>query len=321
MQIKRRLTLKVIRVMQVVLILFCACFMAAGSASGESQNDVVIGEVDGEQITLQDFQDAAAATTQKKLADLTDGQKLELLDKMIADKLLYKEALKKGVGEKQDVMKSLERAKRSIVVKYFIDQEINSRIPPASPEELAAYYEIVKGEYAPPDKAKITTIYVFKSTLEAGAQETKKNWGWGPKGKRVDEEAKKVALEIKNALSQGQDAEAIVQHYRTLDKDKTPWIDQPVLQELPKGTFYRTSNFDEILFNLKDGEAGVFELPERYMVFRMIAKTPGTVPPLKEIEPAVSARLHQETLLKNYKEYIANLQKEAKITVKREYMK
>ncbi|GEM_PF-2225522 len=299
-----------------LILVIVTFFGFANTAHANSQKDItVVAEVDGEIITLSELEEAAIGSSKKSWSELDESSKLSIIENKIAERLLYKEALNKKLNEDPDIIKALEAANRGALIKRLIDLEITSKMPTPTLDEVTAYYEKNKAIYSTPEEADIEYLNVLKSTvIEPTTQDGK--LVWTTKGKRVEEEARKVAQDIKEAILKGEDINEIINRYRSLDPAKTPWVDQKQRSIVAKGRYYKTMNFDEIVFNLKEGEVGTFELSDRIMIIKMIKRMPGSLQALKDIEPKVLNRLKEEIWATRYNNFIDSLKNSTKITYK-----
>jgi hypothetical protein len=309
--------LRSIKMVGVSVILLSLFMVVAIRVSAEQKEDAVLAEVNGEKITLKEFQENTKEAAKKVAGNLSEKEKLQLLDNMIVDKLLYKEALDKKLNEDPAVIKQFEQAKRNILVKSIVKQEVTSKMKPVTPEEIADSYEKNKAAFTFPDRAKVEYLSVLKSTVVPNVPETTQT----QTAKWVEEEARKVAAEIKEAASKGESMDAIVKRYRALDPQNTPFVENEKTSVISKGTLYKGSNYDQVVFNLKQGEAGTFEFPERIEVIRMIRIVPGVVQPLDDVKPAISGKLDQERWSEKFKDFTSRLKEAAKIDVHSDMIK
>jgi hypothetical protein len=309
--------LRSIKMVCMSVILLSLFMIVAIRVSAEQKEDAVVAEVNGEKITLNEFQEAVKEAAKKAPGLLSEKEKLQLLDNMIVEKLLYKEALDKKLNEDPAVIKQFEQAKRNILVKNIVKQEITSKMKPVTPEEIADYYEKNKAAVTFPDKAKVEYLSVLKSTVVPNMSETTQT----QTAKWVEEEARKVAAEIKEAVSKGESLDALVKRYRALDPQNTPFVENEKTTFIAKGTLYTGSNFDQVVFNLKPGEAGTVEFPERIEVIRMIKIAPGVVQPLNDVQPEIAGKLEQERWSEKFKDFTSRLKEAAKIDVHSDLIK
>ncbi len=129
---------------------------AGGPAGGPPADDIgeVIATVDGLQIGSRDFEKAAARTAPKDGSSLSDEERHEVLDRLIADKVLYKEALRLGLDQDPKVQK--------VMVNTLLRQEVYAQVRNSdfSEEMLQAYYDDHPEEFVVPEKVQIKRILV-----------------------------------------------------------------------------------------------------------------------------------------------------------------
>ncbi len=102
------------------------------SAAAQTQPAQPLAEVNGEAITAQQVEKALAQQL-SKLAEQTYNLKLQKVDELIGEKLLAREAAKRGIS-----------------VEALLEAEVTAKANPVTPQELEALYEAnktrVKGE-------------------------------------------------------------------------------------------------------------------------------------------------------------------------------
>ncbi len=114
----------------------------------------VIATVDGLSIGSKDFEKAAARTAPKDGDTLSAEERREVLDRLIADKVLYKEALRLGLDQDPKVQK--------VMVNTLLRQEVYAQVRNSdfSEEMLKAYYDENPDEFVVPEKVQIKRILV-----------------------------------------------------------------------------------------------------------------------------------------------------------------
>lgn len=114
----------------------------------------VLAEVAGMKIGSVEFEKAAARTVPADGETLSDKEKREILDRLVADKVLYQEALKKGLDQDPKVQK--------VMVNTLLRNEVYSKVRNSDfgDEMLEAYFNEHKDEFIVPEKVQIKTILV-----------------------------------------------------------------------------------------------------------------------------------------------------------------
>ena len=129
---------------------------SGGMAGGPPAEDIgeVIATVDGLSIGSRDFEKAAARTAPADGESLSDAERHEVLDRLIADKVLYKEALRLGLDQDPKVQK--------VMVNTLLRQEVYAQVRNSDfgEEMLQAYYDDHPEEFVVPEKVQIKRILV-----------------------------------------------------------------------------------------------------------------------------------------------------------------
>jgi peptidyl-prolyl cis-trans isomerase C len=126
------------------------------NAGGAAAADIgeVIATVDGLSIGSKDFEKAAARTAPEDGESLSDAERHEVLDRLIADKVLYREALRLGLDQDPKVQK--------VMVNTLLRQEVYAQVRNSDfgEEMLKAYYDEHPEEFVVPEKVQIKRILV-----------------------------------------------------------------------------------------------------------------------------------------------------------------
>jgi len=138
----------------------------AGAPAVEEVGDT-LATVDGMVIGSKAFEKAAARTAPKEGDTLSVAERHEILDRLIADKVLYQEALRKGLDQDPKVQK--------VMVNTLLRQEVYAQVRNSdfSEELLQAYYDAHPEEFIVPEKVQIKRILVrvTDERPEAAAQD------------------------------------------------------------------------------------------------------------------------------------------------------
>jgi peptidyl-prolyl cis-trans isomerase C len=125
-------------------------------ASAPAAEDIgeVIATVNGMSIGSKDFEKAAARTAPAEGDTLSDEERHEVLDRLIADKVLYIEALRLGLDQDPKVQK--------VMVNTLLRQEVYAQVRNSDFGEdmLKAYYDEHPEEFVVPEKVQIKRILV-----------------------------------------------------------------------------------------------------------------------------------------------------------------
>lgn len=303
-------SVKPVRILPVIFLLMLTLIPSLSlikRASAEVREDAVIAEVGDEKITLGEFREAARQVSQRGEIGLKKEEKDQLLENMIVERLLYKEALNKGLDKNPDVIRAVEKAKRDIVARFLLSEEIAKKVS-VTQEEVNSYYNKHIEKFTPSEQATINYLNVLKQNK---------------KGELSVEDARKIAYEIRDGLSKGKAIDELKKPYKNSDSnpDFSESISSETSAAVSKGKYYSGTNFDAVVFNLKPGEAGVVELSDRFMVILLKDRVQQLPSPLKDVEISISGNLKQEKWTALFKEYIAPLKERGKIKVHSDLIK
>lgn len=123
----------------------------------------VLATVNGMSIGSKDFEKAAARTAPAEGETLSDAERHEVLDRLIADKVLYQEALRLGLDQDPKVQK--------VMVNTLLRQEVYAQVRNSdfSEDMLQAYYDSHPEEFVVPEKVQIKRILVRVSDERSDA--------------------------------------------------------------------------------------------------------------------------------------------------------
>lgn len=152
------------------LILLSALIIVSCHDSSDKQSvktkkpvvDNIVAKIGSDHITEKQLQDAISAlpVKQKILIQSSPKQKNKFIESYINKEILYKEALKKGYGEKEDIRKSVEQYKKKLMIRKLSDDILNQEI---TDKELEQYYESNKNLY---QSATITQVSYIPKDIE-----------------------------------------------------------------------------------------------------------------------------------------------------------
>jgi len=138
---------------------------AGGPGGGPPADDIgeVIATVDGLSIGSRDFEKAAARTAPENGESLNSEERHEVLDRLVADKVLYREALRLGLDQDPKVQK--------VMVNTLLRQEVYAQVRNSDfgEEMLKVYYDEHPEEFVVPEKVQIKRILVRVSDERSDA--------------------------------------------------------------------------------------------------------------------------------------------------------
>ena len=147
-----------LRFLAIVLVLFSAPAAARKPAAERSSAEVpaepVIAVVNGLVITESEFASAAAKKQPADGVALTEAERAEVLQRLIDDRLLYQEALAKGLDKDPKVQK--------VMVNELLSQEIYATVQYSdfTDAELRRYYDAHHDQFIVPEKVQIKLILI-----------------------------------------------------------------------------------------------------------------------------------------------------------------
>lgn len=258
---------------------------SASKATGE-----VLATVNGVQITVEEFEEAAGRKTPESGDALSDAEKQEVLDRLVAEKLLYKAALEQGLDKDPKVQK--------VMVNTLLREVVYSQVRNSdfTDEELQAYYEANKDEFVVPEKVQIKRILIKV------------------KDDRPDADAKAEAERIRAELVKDPDSfkDLASKHsedpYRRRGGDVgfvaatgKPGLDEGVVEKA------FTLGVDEL--------SPVFKTEDGYNIIVVANKRERVERTFQQMKGSVLRKVKNEKLKELYDKYVADLQATAKVDV------
>jgi peptidyl-prolyl cis-trans isomerase C len=145
------------RHLHIIAVLILGCFLA-GCAKKPSSDDKILARAGNDFITLSEFK-TRIARMPSYFQDAVSKNKKRYLDEMIAEKLFYEEALRKGVNRDKEVAEILNEAKKKIVIAKFIKQEVEDKAV-VREEDIKKFYGEHKDEFKTPEMWRASHILV-----------------------------------------------------------------------------------------------------------------------------------------------------------------
>lgn len=251
----------------------------------------VVARVNNIPITLEDLNqevdtfNALAREQNKPEAQInTREKKLSYLkDEMISRALLYQAALDRGLENKEEVQRALEKYKQNLLVGELMNEEYNKI--EVSPAEIEAYYNQYKEQLREPEERQIREIMV-----------------------PTEAEAKDILIEL---LKGADFADLARQH------SKAPSASNGGdLGLISKGKKF--AQFDAVAFSdsLEVGQySNIFKGPDGYYIIKLEAKKGGKQRSLSEMWDDIKRGLQFLKQQQQIKDLIGKLSQEAKIEV------
>jgi len=150
----------------------------------------VLAKVGNKIITLKEFDDRLAKIPPAYQETLKN-RKEDLLDDLILEELLYREAKRRRLASKKEVKELLKEAERSIIVAQLIKDEIDDKVT-MTDEEVKEHYDNNKDEFVSPEMFRASHI------LLASLEEARKITTQVNSGGNFAELAKKHSVDLTN---------------------------------------------------------------------------------------------------------------------------
>ncbi|HKQ33259.1 MAG TPA: peptidylprolyl isomerase [Thermodesulfobacteriota bacterium] len=249
----------------------------------------VIAVVGPDEITKADLARALERMPykQKKLYQSSPEKMGEFLDLYINQKILYTEAVKRGIDRREDIIEKTENFKKQLVGKTFGQEVLKSlRV---SGSEIDDYYRQHKEDY---EQINVSEIYI------------KADPGKG----LMKEAALARAREVSNRAKAGEDWNELVKKYSDDETTREKGGSRGYVQ---RGEFGPA--IDEQIFGMKKGEITVpLEVSGGYFIIKI---NEGAAPiPEGQLRRRVESQIINEKLV----EYVNGLRDEAKVEVYRD---
>ena len=241
----------------------------------------VVAVVEGEAITAQEL-DSRIEKMPGYYREVFKGRKRELLEDLIIEKLLYKEALKKGIENDKEVKEVLEDARRKIIISKMVQNELESRAK-VTDQDIANYYQEHKDRFSAPDRWKASHILV-----------------------KTEEEAKAILDE----LAAGKSFEDLARA-KSQDSSGKNGGD---LGYFSKGQM--VGEFEDAVSKLEVGQISpIVKSQFGYHIIKLTDKKPASAQELSEVKESISNELAGKRRQDAFLKYIDGLKSKAKITI------
>jgi parvulin-like peptidyl-prolyl isomerase len=249
----------------------------------------VIAVVGSDEITKSDLARALERMPykQKKLYQSSPEKMGEFLDLYINQKILYTEAVKRGIDKREDIVEKTENFKKQLVGKTF-GQEVLKSIR-VSGSEIDDYYRQNKEDY---EQINVSEIYIKADP-----------------GKGLTKEAALArAREVSNRARAGEDWNELVKKYSDDETTREKGGSRGYVQ---RGEFGPA--IDGRIFGMKKGEITVpLEVSGGYFIIK-INEEAAPIP-----EGQLRRRVESQIINEKLVEYVNGLRDEAKVEVYRD---
>jgi len=270
---------------------------AARSSTNDGDIGEVLAEVNGMKIGTKAFDTAYNRLMPRRNPnkDMNDDEKKQMvIDRLIDDKVLYQEALRKGLDQDPKIQR--------MVVNTLLRQDVYSSLRSAdiSDEELQQYFEEHRDDFVIPEKVQLKRILIKAD----GDDDASKSKASGIRKQIVE----KPALFKDIAIKESQDSYARRGgEVGFVSRAGKPGLDQAVI---------------DAAFKLEPGTVSeVFKTDEGYNVVMVVNKRERVERSYEQMKGAVLRKLKTEKSRKIQKTYVQKLRAQAKIDIDTEKLK
>jgi len=260
------------------LVVLIALMIFAGCGSSKDSS-AWLAKIGGESVTQNEFQ-KRLETLPKELRRAAFDRKKEFVDDIVAERLLYSEALRSKVDRDPDVADLIQSARRKIIISKLIETEVDRKLFLGKDEALK-YYETHKDEFMAPLVLHASHMLV-----------------------KTRDEAQALIQELNAGADFGELAKS-----HSLDTTAPRGGDLGFFQ---KGRF--VPEFEDVVFSMKKGEtSGVVQTRFGYHIVRLNDRIEPTLREFGAVRQQVEQRLLSERRTELYKALVDRLKSRANI--------
>lgn len=262
--------------------LVVVCLAASGCGSSGKPAAIVNGQV----ITVKDVDERLASMNPSTRALYAD-QKDRLLEQMVVEAVLLKEANRRGLSRDAEVRKLSREAERQILVGRLLDKLRQEKQVSISDEQVAQFYESNKDSFMQPENHRVSHILT------------------------ADEASAKKALD----RIKGGEAFAKVAEEVSVDPSKTRGGD---IGAFTKGQVI--PEFEEAVMKLRPREmSGVVKTPLGYHIILYTEKQEARQRPIEEVQDQIRTALQSQMGQQTVQSAVQELRSKAQIQIKENY--
>ncbi|NQT06508.1 MAG: peptidylprolyl isomerase [Candidatus Omnitrophica bacterium] len=151
-------------VVLIIAITIIGCGKKEATDKDVKDTSAVLAKVNNEVITLSEFY-YKIDNLPEDVRSVAENNKVEYLENLIVESLLYKAAAKKKLNHDEEVRKLLKEAEKKIMIAKYAKEEIEDKID-IGELQMQAYYEEHKKDFVSPELFKASHILV-KTLSEA----------------------------------------------------------------------------------------------------------------------------------------------------------
>lgn len=288
----------------------------AAAAGAQIQDSKIVASVNGEKITLAEFDAAWNALTPDVQANYErSGGRITYLETYIRRKLVVQEAIKNNLPDQPDVAAQLRRAREEVLFDSYVRKQITPKI--ATDAEVRSYYEKNQQEFQHSERMKARHIIAMPSD-----QQVVNTSGDNAIGEEQALEKIKALAQQFRVLGAG-DLTVSVAQFADLAVKFSEDGSAPTGGDL--GWFDRgrmVPEFEQAAFELQPGEtSGVVKTQFGYHVIFVEARKPAGVAPLAEVAEQIRQKLlrdRAEQVMGAINQLTSDLRRDSSVSINRE---
>lgn len=250
-----------------------------------------LATVDGDIITMEQFSaELDKIPTNMKMLVVNQSGKRNFLDRLVVKKLLLKEAKKDNIEKNKEFQDRLADIKDQLIIESLLKKKVQLNLN-LTDADLKKYYETNQEQFKR-DKEIETSQIVLKSEQEA--------------------------KEIQGKLIKGESFEDLARAYSI---DPSAKATGGKIGYHPKGTLI--PEYEQAAFKLtKVGQISpIVKTQLGYHIIRLEGTKPPSYVPFEEVKEFIKQKIGQEKQAEVLEKYIAELKKNAKITINEDMLK
>jgi len=254
----------------------------------------VLAEVNGETMTLEEFQSLAGEIKSAYPGlTLSDEQKEDLVNSWVKEEILAQEAAKQGLDRSTDAKYRIEESKRQVIARLLLEKDLLSKLTLKSitDQEVADFYDANKKQFKSADPRIHVRHILVKS----------------------EDQAKKISSELKK----GGDFAKLAQQYSQDPGSKDKGGD---LGYFSRGDM--VPEFESAAFALKKNQISEpVKTQYGYHIIQLLEKKASETKSLDEVRDAIKAELLKRKRNQALDDYLAKLKASAHVVVNKDKLK
>ncbi|MDD5439453.1 MAG: peptidylprolyl isomerase [Candidatus Omnitrophica bacterium] len=147
------------------IVLYALCYIGLSMiASGCGSKEEFVARINDETISSKEL-DSRIAKLPDRYRDVVSANKKNFLDELISDKLLYGEAIRRGLDKDKEVKEVIDEARKKILIARLIKDTVEDKVK-VTDQDVRDYYEKNQKEFMTPEILRASHIMV-KTEAEA----------------------------------------------------------------------------------------------------------------------------------------------------------